>query len=418
MRNKIAALALVAALVSTHALGQSQTLQLGPGQAIGNDTAAQRNSKAVNLTSLFDRAFGAPASVGCMFNRGASVFTCTLTPTLGATGVAPGSLTFQNASTGQVTLQPVTGALGTRVILIPAAAGTMAVSVSLPLVESALGNLTCPTCVTSSGGGAITGTLPISVSGAGVVSVATGNLTKTDDTNVTMTLGGTPTGALHANVSMTLGWTGTLGVARGGIGIGSGTSGGILGFTATGTLASSGLLTANAIMLGGGAGATPTVLGSLGTTTTLLHGNAAGAPTYGQVVSGDIATAAFATGAQYLAGSASNVIIPPSVVYPTETVTTFGATTTFDFSTFINTAVTMTANTTTQTLSNVVAGKSFQIRFIQDATGSRTTVWNSILKFTGGLAPTLTTAANAVDVLVGTCVTATYCVASLISNVK
>lgn len=41
-------------------------------------------------------------------------------------------------------------------------------------------------------------------------------------------------------------------------------------------------LTANAIVLGSGANAT-TVVGSLGTTSTLLHGNAAGAPTFGPV---------------------------------------------------------------------------------------------------------------------------------------
>lgn len=63
----------------------------------------------------------------------------------------------------------------------------------------------------------------------------------------------------------------------------SGTSGGILGYTAAGTLASSVLLTANALVLGGGAGATPTPMASLGTTTTVLHGNAAGAPTFGAV---------------------------------------------------------------------------------------------------------------------------------------
>jgi hypothetical protein len=43
-------------------------------------------------------------------------------------------------------------------------------------------------------------------------------LTKTDDTNVTMTLGGAPTTALLTAASMTLGWTGTLSVARGGTG--------------------------------------------------------------------------------------------------------------------------------------------------------------------------------------------------------
>lgn len=77
--------------------------------------------------------------------------------------------------------------------------------------------------------------------------------------------------------------SGTLPVANGGTGLTSGTSGGVLAFTASGTIASSGALTANAIVLGGGAGAAPTVLGSLGTTTTVLHGNAAGAPTYGAV---------------------------------------------------------------------------------------------------------------------------------------
>lgn len=46
----------------------------------------------------------------------------------------------------------------------------------------------------------------------------TAALTKTDDTNVTLTLGGTPGSALLAATSLTLGWTGTLSVARGGTG--------------------------------------------------------------------------------------------------------------------------------------------------------------------------------------------------------
>lgn len=43
-------------------------------------------------------------------------------------------------------------------------------------------------------------------------------LTKVDDTNVTLTLGGNPTTALLAAASLTLGWTGQLSVARGGSG--------------------------------------------------------------------------------------------------------------------------------------------------------------------------------------------------------
>ncbi len=103
---------------------------------------------------------------------------------------------------------------------------------------------------------------------------------------------GTTTTVLHGNaagaptfgaVSLTADVSGTLPVANGGLGIASGTSGGILGFTASGTIVSSGALTANALLLGGGAGATPSALGSLGTTVQVLHGNAAGAPTFGAV---------------------------------------------------------------------------------------------------------------------------------------
>src|SRR6185503_9448983 len=43
-------------------------------------------------------------------------------------------------------------------------------------------------------------------------------LTRVDDTNVTLTLGGTPASALLAATSLTLGWTGQLSIARGGHG--------------------------------------------------------------------------------------------------------------------------------------------------------------------------------------------------------
>jgi hypothetical protein len=46
-------------------------------------------------------------------------------------------------------------------------------------------------------------------------------LTKSDDTNVTLTLGGTPAMALLHAASITVGWTGTLAVGRGGLGISS-----------------------------------------------------------------------------------------------------------------------------------------------------------------------------------------------------
>lgn len=137
----------------------------------------------------------------------------------------------------------------------------------------------------------------------------------------------------------------------------------------------------------------------------------------GLVTYADMATAAIATSAQVIS-AAANTLVPAANIYSSETTTTFGATTTFDFSTFINTAVTLTNNITTMTLSNVKAGQAGQIRFIQDGAGSHTTVWNSNFKFAGGATPTLSTAPNAIDVLFYSCISTSLCYASLTLNMK
>jgi len=67
------------------------------------------------------------------------------------------------------------------------------------------------------------------------------------------TTGLTPATATTGAVTV----AGTLAVANGGTGLTAGTSGGILAYTATGTLASSTLLAANALVIGGGAGLAP-----------------------------------------------------------------------------------------------------------------------------------------------------------------
>lgn len=60
------------------------------------------------------------------------------------------------------------------------------------------------------------------------------------------------------------------------------TSGGVPYFSSSTSIASSGVLTANTLMIGGGAGSPPSSLAA-GTSTTVLHGNAVGAPTFGAV---------------------------------------------------------------------------------------------------------------------------------------
>ena len=79
-----------------------------------------------------------------------------------------------------------------------------------------------------------------------------------------------------------------LSVDSGGTGLNAGTSGGILGFTSSSTMASSAMLVDNALVLGGGVGATPSTPVDLGSTTAVLHGNASGPPSWGAVVEVDI----------------------------------------------------------------------------------------------------------------------------------
>lgn len=137
-------------------------------------------------------------------------------------------------------------------------------------------------------------------------------------------------------------------------------------------------------------------------------------PTTGAVV----ASNTLASGSDYLAGTNTVKSIAPSIIYPTEATTTFGTTTTFNFATFINTAVTLTGNITTMTVSNVVAGKAGSITFIQDGTGSRTTVWNTVFKFSGSVTPTLSTAPGAIDILNYNCRTTTFCQGNLAKAVQ
>jgi len=68
-------------------------------------------------------------------------------------------------------------------------------------------------------------------------------LTKTDDANVTLTLGGSASTALLNAASLTLGWTGQLATNRGGTGLSSFTANGILYASSTSALATGSALT-------------------------------------------------------------------------------------------------------------------------------------------------------------------------------
>jgi hypothetical protein len=118
--------------------------------------------------------------------------------------------------------------------------------------------------------GAVTvaGTLAVANGGTNITSYAVGDLIYASTTGILSKLADVATGnALisggigvapsYGKIALTTHVSGTLPVANGGTGLTAGTSGGILAYTATGTLASSALLAANALMIGGGAGVAP-----------------------------------------------------------------------------------------------------------------------------------------------------------------
>lgn len=110
-----------------------------------SSTTVETSSALLTANSpvLGGGAGAAPKTVAGITSDGASKIT------LGVAGTSVGAVIFNNATSGAITLQAVTGALGTVTISLPAAAGTVAVSASSPITESAAGALACATCVTS-----------------------------------------------------------------------------------------------------------------------------------------------------------------------------------------------------------------------------------------------------------------------------
>lgn len=123
------------------------------------------------------------------------------------------------------------------------------------------GNLNFANSFTTAGNFAVTQTytgitnvtFPTSGTLATTSQIPTGTaLTKTDDTNVTLTLGGSPATALVNAASLTLGWTGQLSLLRGGTNASlTASNGGIFYSTASAGAILAGTATANQVLLSG-----------------------------------------------------------------------------------------------------------------------------------------------------------------------
>jgi hypothetical protein len=269
------------------------------------------------------------------------------------------------------------------------------------------------------------------------VSITPSALTRTNDTNVTLTLGGTPNTALLQASSITAGWSGTLAPARGGWGIDISASSGVPLF-ATGTPTFTAVTGTGSFVCaisptftGDPKAPTPTagdndtsvattafVTSAVSTGVTGLAPIASptftGNPTAPTPTAGDndtsVATTAFvtaalpvtATAAEYISNSAPTKMLTPGAPWSAATpVALSGTSVTPDLSAGID--FTWTMSSATSTLVNPTSPKPGQKGMLylkQDGTGGRIiTTWGSSYKFPGGTKPTLSTAANALDVI-------------------
>lgn len=108
--------------------------------------------------------------------------------------------------------------------------GNVTAAGTLATVNSNVGSFASATQVgtfTVNGKGLITAAGNTTITPAASSITGGAALTKTNDTNVTLTLGGTPSTALLVATSLTLGWTGTLANTRGGTGQDSSASTGV-----------------------------------------------------------------------------------------------------------------------------------------------------------------------------------------------
>ncbi len=172
-----------------------------------------------------------------------------------------GTMAYQNANAVAITGGTISGSTtwtGTGIDEVYGGTGISSYTLGDILYSSAsntlaklAGNTTSTKQFLSQTGTGSVSAAPVwsTISGSDITGAA---LTKTDDTNVTLTLGGSPTTALLNATSITVGWSGQLAATRGGTGQSTYAVGDILYASTTSSLSKlAGVATGNALISGG-----------------------------------------------------------------------------------------------------------------------------------------------------------------------
>ena len=164
------------------------------------------------------------------------------------------------------------------------------------------------------------------------------------------------------------------------------------------------MTTSGDIIYGGASGAGTRLAGTTSATKHFLtqtgSGSASAAPAWGTIASGDVPTLN-----QNTTGTAGNLTSGatlPGYLAPAVVTLSFVSSGTTTVNAASGNAFALTLTDSTSTLgapSNPVNGQVIRIRMIQDSSGSRTIAYNSAYDFGAAGAPTLSTAANKIDIL-------------------